>query len=88
MAKTATARKGSSVRSQARRVLPSLRRAVRRVKSSQAVAAAPPPPQPHTLGELIAAAFDTAGGEMREVLKLVGSQQFAKAVGRRIVLVP
>jgi hypothetical protein len=41
-----------------------------------------------TLGELIAAAFDTAGGELSTVLKVVGSPQLAKALGRRIVLVP
>jgi hypothetical protein len=40
-----------------------------------------------TVGELIAAAYDTAGGESREVLKLVTSPQMTRALGRRIVLV-
>jgi hypothetical protein len=63
MAKTATARKGSPVRRQAR-------------------------PKPLTLGEIIAAAFDTAGGELAEVLRVVNAPQLSKVLGRRIVLVP
>jgi hypothetical protein len=81
MAKATTARKSGSVQRQGRRVMPALRRVARRVKSSQAQ------PGPLTLGELIAAAFDTAGGELREVLRVVTSPQLSKAVGRRIVLV-
>jgi hypothetical protein len=45
-------------------------------------------PGPLTLGELIAAAFDTAGGELAGVLQVVGSPQLSKALGRRVVLVP
>ncbi|MBN1209662.1 MAG: hypothetical protein JXB05_32740 [Myxococcaceae bacterium] len=82
MAKTATARKGGSVRRQGRRALPLLRR----VKASQAVKPPLSKPEPLTLGELIAAAFDTAGGELGEVLRVVTSPQLAKALGRRIVL--
>ncbi len=88
MTKTATARKGSSVRRQGRRVLPTLRRAVGRVKRSRAQMSSAARPEPLTLGEIIAAAFDTAGGEIREVLKVVASPQLSKALGRRIVLVP
>ncbi len=40
-----------------------------------------------TVGELIAAAYDTAEGERLEVLKLVTSPQMTRALGRRIVLV-
>jgi hypothetical protein len=81
MAKTATARKSGSVRRQGRRVMPVLRRVARRVR------AAPAKPERLTLGEIIAAAFDTTGGELREVLKVVTSPQLSKALGRRIVLV-
>jgi len=88
MAKTATARKGSSLRSQGRRVMPALRRVARRVKASRKEQPPAARPEPLTLGELIAAAFDTAGGELAEVLKVVGSPQLSKALGRRVVLVP
>lgn len=88
MAKTATARKGSPVRRQGRRVLPTLRRVARRVKAVRKGQGPEASNEPLTLGELIAAAFDTAGGELSEVLKVVGSPQLAKALGRRVVLVP
>ena len=88
MAKTTTARKGSSVRRQGRRVLPTVRRAVGRVKRARAQQPLAVRPEPLTVGEIIAAAFDTAGGEIREVLKVVTSPQLSKALGRRIVLVP
>ncbi|ADO70596.1 hypothetical protein [Stigmatella aurantiaca] len=82
MAKTTTAKMGGSVRRQGRRVMPALRRSVQRVKPSKKQTA------PLTVGELIAAAFDTAGGEIAEVLKVVTSPQLSKALGRRIVVVP
>jgi hypothetical protein len=88
MSKTATARKGSTIRRQGRRVMPALRRVARRVKASRGVQSPPSRPGPLTLGELIAAAFDTAGGELAEVLKVVSSPQLSKALGRRVVLVP
>ena len=89
MAKTATARKGRSVRRQGRRVMPTLRRVTRRVKkASRPVQPPAVRPEPLTLGELIAAAFDTAGGELSEVLKVVSSPLLSKALGRRVVLVP
>lgn len=81
MAKATTARKSGSVRRQGRRVMPALRRVARRGKSSAVK------PGPLTLGELIAAAYDTAGGEVLEVLRVVTSPQLSKALGRRIVLV-
>jgi len=68
--------------------MPALRRVARRVKASRGVQSAPSRPGPLTLGELIAAAFDTAGGELAEVLKVVSSPQLSKALGRRVVLVP
>lgn len=86
MAKRTTARKSGSVRSQGRRVLPALRRVARREKASPAPQPPQAAPEVLTLGELIAAAFDTAGGELREVLRVVGSPQLAKALGRRIIL--
>jgi len=58
------------------------------VKASRPVQPPAARPEPLTLGELIAAAFDTAGGELAEVLKVVGSPQLSKALGRRVVLVP
>jgi hypothetical protein len=76
MAKTAT-RKCGSVQRQGRRVMPAPRRTTQR-KATPALL---------TVGELIAAAYDTAGGEQREVLKLVTSPQMSRALGRRIVLV-
>jgi hypothetical protein len=88
MAKTATTKKGSPVRRQGRRVMPALRRVARRVKPSRAVQPPAARPEPLTLGELIAAAFDTAGGELAEVLKVVSSPQLSKALGRRVLLVP
>lgn len=88
MAKTATARKGNPVRRQGRRVLPTLRRVARRVKAARQGQGAAARAEPLTLGELIAAAFDTAGGELAQVLKVVASPQLSKALGRRVVLVP
>lgn len=84
-----TARKGSPVRRQGRRVMPALRRVARRVKKAPRAHKAPAArPEPLTLGEVIAAAFDTAGGELAEVLRVVSAPQLTKVLGRRIVLVP
>ena len=82
MAKAAAQRKKGTVRRQGRRVMPALRRTAKRVKAMAAAERGP-----LTLGEIIAAAYDTAGGEFREVLKLVTSPQMSKALGRRIELV-
>jgi hypothetical protein len=78
MARSTTA-KATKVARKGRRVLPSLRRTAQRVQAAASRAQL-------TLGELIAAAFETAGGERREVLKLVTSPQMTRALGRRIVL--
>ncbi|KFA89362.1 MULTISPECIES: hypothetical protein [Archangium] len=75
MAKTATRKRGS-VQRQGRRTMPTPRRSTHRRAA----------PALLTLGDLIAAAYDTAGGESFEVLKLVTSQQMTRALGRRIVL--
>ncbi|REG34520.1 hypothetical protein ATI61_103420 [Archangium gephyra] len=74
MAKTATRKRGS-VQRQGRRAMPTPRRTTRKAA-----------PALLTLGELIAAAYDTAGGESFEVLKLVTSPQMTRILGRRIVL--
>ena len=68
-----------TVTRKARRVLPSLRRTAQRVQAAATRAQL-------TLGEIIAAAFDTAGGEQLEVVRLVTSPQMTRALGRRIVL--
>lgn len=68
--------------------MPALRRVGRRVKASRAPPAPAARPEPLTLGELIAAAFDTAGGELAEVLRVISSPQLAKMLGCRIVLEP
>lgn len=75
MAKTAKKERGA-VQRQGRRVMPTPRRTRRKAA-----------PALLTVGELIAAAYDTAEGERLEVLKLVTSPQMTRALGRRIVLV-
>jgi len=40
-----------------------------------------------TLGDLIAAAFDTVGSEVRAVSQLVSSSYMARVIGKRIVLI-
>lgn len=40
-----------------------------------------------TLGELIVAAFDTVGNEVKDVARLLSSREIGKAAHRRIVLV-
>jgi len=72
-----TNRKSGAVQRQGRRVMPASRRA-RRAKADSGLL---------TVGELIAAAYDTTGGERLEVLKLMVSPQMSRVLGRRIVLV-
>ncbi|XXF79851.1 hypothetical protein P2318_08880 [Myxococcaceae bacterium GXIMD 01537] len=79
MAKAATQRKKGMPRRQGRRVMPMSRRTAQRAKAASKSAL--------TLGEIIAAAYDTAGGEAVEVLALVTSPAMSRALGRRIVLV-
>ncbi|RKG75897.1 hypothetical protein D7W79_19265 [Corallococcus exercitus] len=71
---------GTVVRRQGRRVMPALRRTAKRARVAAQKAQL-------TVGEVIAAAFDTAGGEMSGVLELVTSPQMTRALGRRIVVV-
>jgi hypothetical protein len=73
-----TNRKSGAVQRQGRRVMPSSRRVARRAKAA---------PSLLTVGELIAAAYDTTGGERLEVLKLMVSPQMSRVLGRRVVLV-
>ena len=73
-----TNRKSGAVQRQGRRVMPSSRRVARRAKAD---------PSLLTVGELIAAAYDTTGGERLEVLKLMVSPQMSRVLGRRVVLV-
>lgn len=40
-----------------------------------------------TLGELIAAAFDTVGNEVKDVARLLASREIGRAAHTRIVLV-
>ncbi len=70
----------TAVRRQGRRVMPALRRTAKRARVAAQKAQL-------TVGEVIAAAFDTAGGEMSGVLELVTSPQMTRALGRRIVVV-
>ncbi|MCP3138473.1 hypothetical protein [Pyxidicoccus xibeiensis] len=74
-----TTRKGSTVPRQGRRVMPALRRTAQRARAVAEKAHL-------TVGEVIAAAFDTSGGELDEVLDLMTSPQMTRALGRRIVV--
>ncbi|AKF80435.1 hypothetical protein SAMN05443572_11195 [Myxococcus fulvus] len=79
MAKTTT-RKSVPMRRQGRRVMPALRRTAQRARVAAEKAHL-------TVGEVIAAAFDTAGGELGEALAVMTSPQMTRALGRRIVVV-
>ncbi|AGC43594.1 hypothetical protein NVS55_11480 [Myxococcus stipitatus] len=74
-----TTRKSVTVRRQGRRVMPALRRTAQRARVAAERAQL-------TVGEIIAAAFDTAGGELGEALELMTSPQMTRALGRRIVV--
>ncbi|MCP3104806.1 hypothetical protein LZ198_38670 [Myxococcus sp. K15C18031901] len=76
-----TKRREGTVRRQGRRVMPALRRTAYRAARAAADKVQ------LTVGEVIAAAFDTAGGELGEALNLMTSPQMARALGRRIVVV-
>lgn len=82
MAKTAN--KAGGIKRQGRRVVPGLRR---RTARSSRVAKAKAAAAPLTLGDLIAAAYDAVGGEVRQVAKVLSSADLACAIQRRIVLV-
>lgn len=74
------AKNKSSVKSQGRRVMPAIRRQGVRARevSKQATL---------TLGDLIAAAYDTVGGSVGDVAKLLGSNELTIATGRKIVVI-
>ncbi|MCE9666205.1 hypothetical protein LY474_00110 [Myxococcus stipitatus] len=75
-----TKRREGTVRRQGRRVMPALRRTAQRARAAA--------DKVHlTVGEVIAAAFDTAGGELGEALNVMTSPQMTRALGRRIVVV-
>lgn len=74
------AKQSVGLKRQVRRVAPGLRRGAQRAQAAAQQATL-------TLGELIAAAYDTVGGEAREVVKLVTSRPMTRALGRRIVFV-
>lgn len=79
MAKATKQTTETKVRRQGRRVAPALRRSAK--------AAAPAAKAQVTLGDLIAAAFDTVGEETDKVAKLLASRQLRRATGQKIVLV-
>lgn len=74
----ATKNHTETIRRQGRRVIPALRR-----NSAKARVAAQK--QVVTLGELIAAAFDTVGQSTNEVVRLVSSKPMTDRIGRKIV---
>lgn len=61
------------VQRKGRRVMPKVRRVDARPKTL-------------TLGDLVAAAFDVAGGDARKAQALLSSREMAEALGRRIVI--
>lgn len=65
---------------QGRRVMPAIRRKTARAQKAISNVNT-------TLGDLIAAAFDTVGNEVKDVAKLLSSRELAKCAGKRIVLV-
>ncbi|MCP3099834.1 chaperonin [Myxococcus sp. K15C18031901] len=71
-------RRGQGIQRKARQVKVTTKRAVagagRRARRVQM-----------TLGDLIAAAFDTVGGEVKKVKQVVSSRDMTLATGRRIV---
>ena len=78
MAKT-TKRNGGGIKRQARRVIPAIRRRAASAKAAFGNAKL-------TLGDLIAAAFDTVG-ETGKVAKVLTSADLAVAIQKKIVLV-
>lgn len=67
------AKQTKEVKRMGRRVMPKVRRQRAKGKSL-------------TLGELIAAAFDVAGGDTKRATKLLSSRELAAVLGRRIVV--
>ncbi|ATB46441.1 hypothetical protein [Corallococcus macrosporus] len=75
-----TTRSSGAVPRQGRRVMPALRRTAKRARAAAGKAHL-------TVGEVIAAAFETSGGELVDVLAQLTSPQMTRALGRRIVVV-
>ena len=75
----AKAKKQATVQRQARRAMGTIRR-----RSHQAKAAIQS--RTLTLGELIAAAYDTLGNEVKDVARVLGSADLACAIHKRIVV--
>jgi hypothetical protein len=64
------------------------RRKARQMKAEQAAAEVKPVRRVQvTLGDLIAAAFDAVGGEVKKVAKVVSSPAMTLATGKHIVVV-
>lgn len=76
-------KRGVTVQRQGRRVMP----AIRRKGARATVAVKQMKRKALTLGELIAAAFDAVGTEVKDVAKVLSSPEMAVATGKRIVLV-
>ena len=76
----AKAKKQATVQRQARRAMGSIRRRSRQAKANLKA-------QTLTVGELIAAAFDTVGNEVKDVARVLASPDLACAIQKRIVLV-
>jgi hypothetical protein len=62
-------------------------RKARQMKVEQAAAVKPVRRVQVTLGDLIAAAFDAVGGEVKKVAKVVSSPAMTLATGKHIVVV-
>ena len=71
-----------SSKRKAQGILPQGRRAMPRARRSRARRQ----PGALTLGDLVAAAFDTLGPDTRSVAELLSSRSMARALGRRIVI--
>lgn len=63
------------------------RRRARQTKAGRAAAVKPVRRVQVTLGDLIAAAFDAVGGEVKKVAKVVSSPAMTLATGKHIVVV-
>ena len=76
----ATQRWASKLQRRGRRVLPALRRATRRAHGAAHQ-------ESLTVGELLAAALETSGGEVREAVRLMRSPAMQRALRGRLVFV-
>lgn len=72
--------KVNSVKRQGRRVMPALRRSGVRAREATKQTAL-------TIGDLIAAAYDAAGGKVADVAKVLSSNELIAATGKKIVVI-